>query len=152
MLYFTSKMLFILHKLSVMSDNIIIDGCNVLTGKSSEGDLWDSLILNGEHLTSPPFPNDPCWLIQGINYYTTFQTAQRQCCIEQQYMHVPLVIFYEHVHSDFHDVLGARLLLFSFGLFKLHVLHLLFFWKTIGYVPNLNVGGRRLCRINALEK
>ena len=67
-------------------------------------------------------------------------------------MPVHIIIFYDHAHVDWNGALGAGPVLISFGWFKLHCLHLLCFWKMLGYVPNLNVGRGQSCRIDAAER
>ena len=126
-----------LHNPYAMSNKNIMDGYDVLTGKKATGNFWDSTHLSRD---ATPVPYDPSCKIGGINCCTTFQETCKRFCIQPHHMAVSTILFYGKAHVKYHGLLSASLLFATFGLSKLKILHLFFFWQIIGYDPNLDVG------------
>ena len=133
----------LMHNPNIMTPENIINGYDMFTGKSIEGEFWVKASLRSEDPKSIPIPVDIYRMIGEINCASTFEETVHRFCTEEHHMPVPLVIFYDKAHVDPTGILAAAPVLVTLGFFKTKRLHLKDLWRILGYAPNLDVGQGR---------
>ena len=149
---FTNEVMSLLHNPDIMKPENIIDGYDMFTGTSIEGEFWEKDSLMNDDPKSIPIPVDLERMIGEINCASTFEEAVHRFCTKPHHMPVPLVIFYDKAHVDRAGILAAAPVLVTLGFFKAQCLQRKDLWRILGYVPNLDVGRGRNKNKSADEK
>ena len=148
---FTEEVMSILNDPILMSEENIIDGYDILTGKCGE-DFWVSQSIDTTIANKIPIPTDPNRKISDISTSYLHQASVDRFCTEPHHMPVPIKIFYDKANLDQKGGLAVAPVLFSLGFLKTEILHQSFSWRILSYIPNLEIGQGRSNTKGADEK
>ena len=148
---FTEEVMSILNDPILMSEENIIDGYDIFTGKCGE-DFWVSQSIDTTIANKIPIPTDPNRKISDISTSYLHQASVDRFCTEPHHMPVPIKIFYDKANLDQKGGLAVAPVLFSLGFLKTEILHQSFSWRILSYIPNLEIGQGRSNTKGADEK